>query len=289
MTNFNYIEYAYLSRLEQILRDGEDTADRTGTGTLQLFGNYVIAHNMSEGFPLLTTKKVFFRGVIEELLWFLRGDTNVNSLRDKGVHIWDGNAKDRPSGEMGPIYGEQMRAWGAWEWDDEVCQHVWRTYDQIENLVSDIKAVKADASHPAGRRLIVNLWHVDQLAAMALPPCHCFFQCHVRGGEWLDLQMYQRSADMFLGVPFNIASYGAMLMLLAMRTGLKPGMLYITFGNTHIYKNHVDQVREQLEREPRPLPTLTIDPHERWEDYRFEDFHLEGYDPYPAIKGEMSV
>lgn len=278
----------YHDLLKDILENGTKKGDRTGTGTISLFGPQM-SFDLSKGFPLVTTKKVFWRGVVEELLWMLRGETNVKSLQAKGVKIWDEWAD--PNGELGPVYGQQWRSWTAvrsvrsevpgeaTEWDEEHF-HI----DQIAEVVQRI------TEKPDDRRLIVTAWNPADISRMKLPPCHCFFQFYVSNGE-LSCKLYQRSADMFLGVPFNIASYALLTHIIAHQTNLKPGRFVHTFGDAHIYLNHIDQVREQLSREPRPLPTLRIDDCGQTdpESYEFEDFKLDGYDPHPAIKGEVSV
>lgn len=257
----------YLQLLENIRTAGNRRGDRTGTGTISLFGPQMI-FDLRKGFPIVTTKKVFWRGVVEELLWMLRGSTNVKELQAKNVHIWDEWADE--SGELGPVYGAQWRNFGG--------------VDQIHNLIERIKA------KPEDRRLIVSAWNPAEVDKMKLPPCHAFFQCYVEAGR-LSLKMYQRSADMFLGVPFNIASYALLTHILAHLTGLKPGTFIHTFGDAHIYLNHLDQVDVQLIRDPRPLPTLQIAHRgqKSVEDFIFEDFTLVGYDPHPAIKAEVSV
>lgn len=262
------IEDQYLSLLKEVLAFGHNTSDRTGTGTLSSFGHQ-IRHDFGHGFPLLTTKKVFWKGVVEELLWMLRGETNVKSLQEKGVHIWDAWAKD--DGELGPVYGCKWRNWGG--------------FDQIQNLIHRIKY------HPDCRRLIVSAWDPVDIDKMQLPPCHCFFQFKVYG-EYLYCKLYQRSADLFLGVPFNIASYSLLTYIIAYMTGLKPGGFIHTFGDAHIYKNHIDQVKEQLSREPLRLPHLTIRTDKEITDpaqFVFENFQLGNYTSHPPIKAPVSV
>ena len=262
----------YLDLLKKIMDEGAIKTDRTGTGTKSIFG-YQMRFDLSKGFPLLTTKKVFTRGIIEELLWFLAGDTNKKHLQEKNVHIWDEWGDDE-TGELGPVYGHQWRAWDTYDGG-----HI----DQIANVVDLIK------NHPDSRRILVNAWNVAQVDQMALPPCHCLFQFYVANGK-LSCQLYQRSADVFLGVPFNIASYALLTMMLAQVCGLEPGEFVHTTGDTHLYLNHMDQVKEQLSRTPRPLPTMHINPEVK--DifaFKIEDFTLEGYDPWPAIKAPVAV
>ncbi len=261
----------YLDLLRYVLENGVRKADRTGTGTISTFG-YQMRFNMADGFPLLTTKKVHLKSIIYELLWFLKGDTNVKYLQDHGVRIW--NEWAGPDGDLGHIYGYQWRSW-----PDYSGGHI----DQISEAVEQIK------NNPDSRRIIVNSWNVGDLDRMNLPPCHCFFQFYVSDGR-LSLQLYQRSADSFLGVPFNIASYALLLQMVAQVCGLEAGDFVHTFGDLHIYLNHLDQVEEQLRREPRPLPRMRLNPEVKsLFDFRYEDFQLEGYDPWPAIKGQVSV
>ena len=262
----------YLDLLNKIMNEGAVKTDRTGTGTKSIFG-YQMRFNLADGFPLLTTKKVFTRGIIEELLWFLAGDTNKKHLQEKNVHIWDEWGDDE-TGELGPVYGHQWRAWDTYDGG-----HI----DQIANVVDLIK------NHPDSRRILVNAWNVAQVDQMALPPCHCLFQFYVADGK-LSCQLYQRSADVFLGVPFNIASYALLTMMLAQVCCLEPGEFVHTTGDTHLYLNHMEQVKEQLSRTPRPLPTMKINPEVK--DifaFKIEDFTLEGYDPWPAIKAPVAV
>ncbi|MBO4466311.1 MAG: thymidylate synthase [Bacteroidales bacterium] len=262
----------YLDLLNKIMNEGAVKTDRTGTGTKSIFG-YQMRFDLSKGFPLLTTKKVFTRGIIEELLWFLAGDTNKKHLQEKNVHIWDEWGDDE-TGELGPVYGHQWRAWDTYDGG-----HI----DQIANVVDLIK------NHPDSRRILVNAWNVAQVDQMALPPCHCLFQFYVADGK-LSCQLYQRSADVFLGVPFNIASYALLTMMLAQVCGLEPGEFIHTTGDTHLYLNHIDQVKEQLSRTPRALPTMHLNPEVK--DifaFKAEDFTLEGYDPWPAIKAPVAV
>ncbi len=262
----------YLDLLDRIMRSGVDKADRTGTGTRSVFAHQM-RFDLSEGFPLLTTKKVHLKSIIHELLWFLQGDTNVRYLQDNGVRIWNEWA-DPATGDLGHIYGYQWRHWPTYDGG-----HV----DQIRQAVDDIR------NNPDSRRIIVSAWNVGDLDNMNLPPCHAFFQFYVAQGK-LSLQLYQRSADCFLGVPFNISSYALLCMKMAQVCGLQPGEFVHTTGDTHIYQNHFDQVRLQLSRQPRPLPRMILNPEVT--DifaFRYEDFRLEDYDPWPAIKGVVSV
>lgn len=261
----------YLTLLREILDNGVDKSDRTGTGTRSVFG-YQMRFNLADGFPLLTTKKVHLKSIIHELLWFLKGDTNVRYLQENGVRIWNEWADE--NGDLGHIYGYQWRSW-----PDYRGGHI----DQIKEAVETIK------NNPDSRRIIVSAWNVADLDNMNLPPCHAFFQFYVAGGR-LSLQLYQRSADSFLGVPFNIASYALLLMMMAQVTGLEPGDFIHTLGDAHIYNNHFEQVDLQLQRTPRPLPRMVLNPEVKdIFDFRYEDFRLEGYDPWPAIKGKVSV
>lgn len=261
----------YLDLLRHILADGHRKEDRTGTGTISTFG-YQMRFDLSEGFPLLTTKKVHLKSIIHELLWFLAGDTNVKYLQDNGVRIW--NEWAGPDGSLGHIYGYQWRSWPDYDGG---------FIDQMT------EAVEAIRHNPDSRRIIVSAWNVADLKRMNLPPCHTFFQYYV-DGDRLSLQLYQRSADCFLGVPFNIASYALLTMMTAQVCGLKPGCFIHTLGDAHIYLNHLEQVREQLTRAPRPLPRMVLNPDVRsLYDFRYDDFRIEGYDPWPAIKGTVSV
>jgi len=261
----------YQTLLREILENGIDKSDRTGTGTRSIFG-YQMRFNMADGFPLLTTKKVHLKSIIHELLWFLKGDTNVRYLQENGVRIWNEWADE--NGDLGHIYGYQWRSW-----PDYKGGHI----DQIKEAIETIK------HNPDSRRIIVNAWNVGDLGNMNLPPCHAFFQFYVAGGR-LSLQLYQRSADTFLGVPFNIASYALLLLMVAQVTGLEPGDFIHTLGDAHIYNNHFDQVNLQLQRTPRKLPHMILNPDVKdIFDFKYEDFRLEGYDPYPAIKGQVSV
>lgn len=261
----------YLDLLDRILTEGIKKEDRTGTGTISVFGNQM-RFNLEEGFPLLTTKKLHLKSIIYELLWFLRGDTNIKYLKDHGVSIWDEWADE--NGELGPVYGHQWRSW-----PDENGG----TIDQIQNVVNQIK------NNPDSRRMIVSAWNVAEVERMALPPCHTMFQFYVANGR-LSLQLYQRSADTFLGVPFNIASYALLLQMMAQVTGLKAGDFIHTTGDTHLYLNHIEQAKLQLTRAPRPLPRMVINPDVKdIFDFKYEDFQLEGYDPWPHIKAAVSV
>lgn len=261
----------YLDLLDRILTEGVKKEDRTGTGTISVFGNQM-RFNLEEGFPLLTTKKLHLKSIIYELLWFLRGDTNIKYLKDHGVSIWDEWADE--NGELGPVYGHQWRSW-----PDENGG----TIDQIQNVVNQIK------NNPDSRRMIVSAWNVAEVERMALPPCHTMFQFYVANGR-LSLQLYQRSADTFLGVPFNIASYALLLQMMAQVTGLKAGDFIHTTGDTHLYLNHIEQAKLQLTRAPRPLPRMVINTDVKdIFDFKYEDFQLEGYDPWPHIKAAVSV
>ena len=262
---------AYLDLMRHVLEHGARKTDRTGTGTLSVFGHQM-RFDLSERFPLVTTKKVHLKSVIHELLWFLQGSTNVAYLRDNGVTIWDEWAD--ANGELGPVYGAQWRSWPTPDG-----RHV----DQITEVVAQIRA------NPDSRRLIVSAWNVAEIPKMALAPCHAFFQFYVCDGR-LSCQLYQRSADVFLGVPFNIASYALLTRMVAQVTGLEPGEFVHTLGDAHLYLNHLDQAREQLAREPRPLPVMRLDPAVRdLLAFRYEHFTLEGYDPHPAIKAPIAV
>ncbi|MDE5874437.1 MAG: thymidylate synthase [Muribaculaceae bacterium] len=261
----------YLDLLRHILENGHRKEDRTGTGTISTFG-YQMRFDLSEGFPLLTTKKVHLKSIIHELLWFLAGDTNVKYLQDNGVRIW--NEWADPDGSLGHIYGYQWRSWPDYKGG---------AIDQIS------EAVKTIRENPDSRRIIVSSWNVADLDNMNLPPCHAFFQFYVSQGR-LSLQLYQRSADCFLGVPFNIASYALLTMMMAQVCGLKPGEFIHTLGDAHIYLNHLEQVNTQLQREPGHLPVMKINPEVKdIFDFKYSDFTLEGYNPQPAIKGEVSV
>jgi thymidylate synthase len=261
----------YLDLLKHILDHGAEKKDRTGTGTLSAFG-YQMRFDLAKGFPLLTTKKIYTKAVIYELLWLLRGDTNIKFLKNNGVTIWDEWADAH--GELGPVYGAQ---WLAWKRPDGT------TVDQITQAVEMIKKT------PDSRRIIVSAWNAGEIEKMRLPPCHAFFQFYVLNGK-LSCQLYQRSADVFLGVPFNIASYALLTLMMAQVTGLQPGEFVHTFGDVHIYSNHMEQVKLQLSREPRPLPDMVLNPAvKNIFDFHYEDFSLEHYDPHPAIKASVAV
>ena len=261
----------YLDLLKHILENGYEKEDRTGTGTISVFG-YQMRFNLQDGFPLMTTKKLHLKSIIYELLWFLRGETNTKYLTDNGVNIW--NEWADPQGELGHIYGFQWRSWPS---------YTGKSIDQIEKVLHSIR------QNPDSRRHIVSAWNVADLNNMALPPCHVLFQFYVADGS-LSLQLYQRSADIFLGVPFNIASYSLLLMMVAQVTELKPGEFVHTLGDAHIYRNHLEQVRLQLSREPRSLPSMKLNPQVKSIfDFAYQDFSLENYDPHPHIKGEISV
>jgi len=261
----------YHDLLRHILDNGIQKHDRTGTGTISCFG-YQMRFNLAEGFPMVTTKKMHLRSIIHELLWFLKGDTNIAYLKENNVSIWDEWADEQ--GNLGPVYGHQWRSWPAPDGS---------TIDQISRLIHMIK------TNPDSRRLIVSAWNVADIEKMALPPCHCLFQFYVADGK-LSCQLYQRSADTFLGVPFNIASYALLTLMIAQVTGLQPGEFVHTFGDVHLYTNHLDQARLQLTRNPRPLPEMKL--NTKIKDifaFKFEDFSLENYDPYPSIKAAISV
>lgn len=263
-------EWQYLDLLRDILDHGVQRGDRTGTGTLGVFGRQ-IRFDLSKGFPVLTTKKLHLRSIIIELLWFLKGDTNIAYLKDNGVRIWDEWADE--NGDLGPVYGKQWRSWATPDG---------RVIDQISNLVENLK------TNPSSRRHIVSAWNPADVDDMALPPCHCLFQFFVADGK-LSCQLYQRSADVFLGVPFNIASYALLTLMVAKVVGLEPGEFVHTFGDAHLYLNHLDQAREQLTREPYPFPTMTIADKRDLFGFEYEDFTLEGYQAHPHIKAEVSV
>lgn len=277
----------YLSLLDDILTNGVQKGDRTGTGTLSVFGRQ-LRFDLSKGFPAITTKKLHFKSIIHELLWLISGSTNIKYLKDNGVKIWDEWADE--NGDLGPVYGKQWRAWEGFEWEEgRAVGYGWanagyRPYhiDQFTDVIERIK------TNPNCRRLIVSAWNVADVPKMKLPPCHCFYQFYVADGR-LSCQMYQRSADVFLGVPFNIASYSLLTMMVAQVTGLQPGEFIHTFGDTHLYNNHLEQAREQLTREPRSLPTMHIQPRKCIDDFVYDDFALDGYDPHPSIKAAVSV
>ena len=261
----------YLDLLRHIRQNGVMKEDRTGTGTQSVFG-YQMRFNLQDGFPLLTTKKVHLKSIIHELLWFISGDTNINYLRENGVTIWDEWADEQ--GNLGPVYGHQWRSWS--------CPNG-KAIDQLSGVINLIQ------QNPNSRRMLVTAWNPAEVDQMALPPCHCLFQFYVANGK-LSCQLYQRSADVFLGVPFNIASYALLTMMIAQICGLEPGEFIHTTGDTHIYKNHFEQVALQLSREPRPLPKMKLNPEVKSIfDFKYEDFTLEGYDPWPAIKAPVAV
>ena len=261
----------YHDLLERVLKDGVEKRDRTGTGTLSVFGHQT-RFDLGKGFPLVTTKKLHLKSIVYELLWFLKGDTNVGFLQDHGVHIWDEWADEK--GDLGPVYGQQWRSWPKQDGG---------TIDQIAQVVADIKR------NPDSRRLIVTAWNPADIGKMALPPCHCLFQFYVGNGR-LSCQLYQRSADIFLGVPFNIASYALLTMMVAQVTGLKPGEFIHTFGDAHLYLNHLEQAREQLTRRPYPLPVMNLNPDVTdIFNFRYEDFTLENYQAHPHIKAPFAV
>ena len=261
----------YLDLLNRILDEGVQKGDRTGTGTLSVFGNQM-RFNMQDGFPLLTTKKLHLKSIIYELLWFLRGDTNVLYLQEHGVRIWNEWADE--NGDLGPVYGHQWRSWPDYKGG---------TIDQIANVIDQIK------HHPDSRRMLVTAWNPAEVDQMALPPCHCLFQFYVADGK-LSLQLYQRSADTFLGVPFNIASYALLLQMMAQVTGLEVGEFIHTTGDTHLYLNHLEQAKLQLTREPRPLPKMKINPDVKdLFGFKYEDFELTDYNPWPHIAADVAV
>lgn len=261
----------YLDLLHRILEEGKVKTDRTGTGTKSIFGHQM-GFNLEDGFPLLTTKKLHLKSIIYELLWFLKGDTNVKYLQEHGVRIWNEWADE--NGDLGPVYGHQWRSWP---------DHCGGTIDQIQNVIDLIK------HHPDSRRMLVTAWNPADISEMALPPCHCLFQFYVTDGR-LSLQLYQRSADTFLGVPFNIASYALLLQMMAQVTGLKAGDFIHTTGDTHLYLNHIEQAKLQLTRTPRELPQMKLNPDVKsLFDFRYEDFELLNYDPWPHIKAEVAV
>lgn len=261
----------YLDLMTHVMAHGVDRGDRTGTGTRSVFGHQM-RFDLSEGFPLLTTKKLHLRSIIHELLWFIRGDTNIAYLKENNVRIWDDWAD--AEGNLGPVYGKQWRSWATPDG---------RTIDQLAEVIEAIQ------NNPESRRLIVTAWNPADVPTMALPPCHLLFQFYVAEGK-LSCQLYQRSADIFLGVPFNIASYALLTMMIAQVTGLQPGTFVHTLGDAHLYHNHLDQARTQLTRQPRALPTMRLNPaRQRVEDFVFDDFVLEGYDPQPHIAAQVAV
>jgi thymidylate synthase len=261
----------YHDLMERILADGVEKGDRTGTGTLSVFGHQM-RFDLAQGFPVVTTKKLHLKSIVYELLWFLRGDTNIKYLNDNGVSIWNEWADE--NGELGPVYGKQWRSWPSQDGG---------TIDQIANVVSMIKR------SPDSRRLIVSAWNPAEVDKMALPPCHCLFQFYVAKGK-LSCQLYQRSADVFLGVPFNIASYALITLMMAQVTGYKPGEFVHTLGDAHLYMNHIEQARLQLSRAPKALPVMTLNPAVKdLFGFSYEDFTLEGYDPHPHIKAKVAV
>ena len=261
----------YLDLLNRIMTEGTKKGDRTGTGTISIFGNQM-RFNLEDGFPLLTTKKLHLKSIIHELLWFLNGDTNVKYLQDNGVRIWNEWADE--NGELGPVYGHQWRSWPDYNGG---------TIDQIQSIVDQLK------NNPDSRRMIVSAWNVAEVDRMALPPCHTMFQFYVADGR-LSLQLYQRSADTFLGVPFNIASYALLLQMMAQVSGLKAGDFIHTTGDTHLYLNHLEQAKLQLTRDPRPLPKMIINPDvKNIFEFKYDDFQLTDYDPWPHIKADVSV
>jgi thymidylate synthase len=269
-TSAEHPEFQYLDLLQDILNNGVQRGDRTGTGTLGVFGRQ-IRFDLSKGFPVLTTKKLHLRSIIVELLWFLRGDTNVKYLQDNGCKIWDEWADE--NGDLGPVYGKQWRSWATPNG---------QSIDQIANLVEGLK------TNPNSRRHIVSAWNPADVEDMALPPCHCLFQFFVADGK-LSCQLYQRSADVFLGVPFNIASYALLTIMVAQVVGLEPGEFVHTFGDAHLYLNHLDQAREQIQREPKPFPTLKMAAKRDLFAFEYEDFQLEGYEAHPHIKAAVAV
>ena len=282
-------EYPYLSLLQHILDDGEERPDRTGVGTKSIFGTRM-EFDISKSLPVITTKKVMVKKVIGELLWMISGSTNVEDLQRNGIHFWDANSSrefldqrglNYEEGDLGPVYGFQWRHWGA---DYEGCKVDHKGFDQLQHIVEQIR------NEPESRRIILSAWNVGDIGKMALPPCHLLAQFYVRSNEYLDCQLYQRSGDMFLGVPFNIMSYSCLTYMLAHITGLKPGRFVHTLGDSHIYLNHIDQVKVQLSRTPRPFPTLHFrDGLSEIDDFTLDDFIIDGYEPAPFIKAKMAV
>lgn len=260
----------YHDLLKHILKEGTPKTDRTGTGTLSVFG-YQMRFDLSEGFPMITTKKLHLKSIIHELLWFIKGDTNISYLKENGVSIWDEWADE--NGDLGPVYGKQWRAWATENGE----------IDQLKEVLKQLK------QNPDSRRIMVSAWNVGELSQMALMPCHALFQFYVADGK-LSCQLYQRSADVFLGVPFNIASYALLTLMIAQECGLAPGDFVWTGGDTHIYSNHLEQVNRQLERTPRPLPVMKLNPEVKSVfDFTYDDFELIGYDPYPGIKAPVAI
>jgi thymidylate synthase len=263
--------HQYHALMKDILANGHQRGDRTGVGTIGVFGRQM-RFDLSEGFPMVTTKRLHLRSIIVELLWFLKGDTNIAYLKENGVSIWDEWANE--NGDLGPVYGKQWRSWAAPNGE---------TIDQIQWVLNEIR------TNPNSRRLIVSAWNPADVNDMALPPCHCLFQFNVMNGK-LNCQLYQRSADVFLGVPFNIASYALLTMMMARATGLQPGEFVHTFGDAHLYLNHLEQAELQLTREPRPLPTIWMNPEKTsLFDWTYEDFRVDGYNPHPHIKAPVAV
>lgn len=261
----------YIELMKHVLENGTQKHDRTGTGTISVFGHQM-RFNLQEGFPLVSTKKVHLRSIIHELIWFLKGDTNISYLKENNVSIWDEWADEQ--GNLGPVYGQQWRSWPT-----PGGGHI----DQISDVIKQIK------NNPDSRRLIVSAWNVAEISKMALPPCHCFFQFYVAEGK-LSCQLYQRSADIFLGVPFNIASYALLTMMIAQVCGLEPGDFIHTLGDAHLYNNHLEQTRLQISRDPRPLPKMVLNPEIKdIFDFKYEDFKLDNYDPHPHIKAPVAV
>ena len=262
----------YLDLVRRALEEGEPRSDRTGVGTRSLFGHQ-IRFDLADGFPLLTNRKIHLKSIVHELLWFIKGETNIAYLKEHGVSIWDEWANE--NGELGPVYGKQWRRWATADG---------RVIDQLKQVIEQIK------NNPQSRRLIVSAWNVADIPRMALAPCHVMFQFYVSGSGRLSCQLYQRSADLFLGVPFNIASYALLTHMIAQVTGLKPGEFVHTFGDAHLYENHLDQARELLQRDPRPLPTLALNQNVRdIEGFTFDDIRVENYDPHPPIKALVAV
>jgi len=286
--NCNAFDEEYNTLLKDIMSHGEDRGDRTGTGTRSLFGEQLKFDMRDGSFPLLTTKKIYWKGVVEELLWFLRGETNIKSLQEKGVHIWDEWGDE--NGELGPVYGSQWRKWQTVEIKDELMDHAsysYPDYQYIDQIADVIRRIKET---PECRRIILNAWNVGELPNMKLPPCHLLAQFYVSEGKYLNCKMYQRSADTFLGVPFNIASYALLTMMIAHVTGLQAGTFIHSFGDAHVYNNHFDQVEEQLSRSTFAAPTVTLNPDiTDIDDFTFDDITLNDYQSHPTIKAPISV